>query len=82
MRTPHGQYPEYHTSAGNLDFVRAEYLADSLSKCLAIVEVIEANRVYWNLNPKCEPQLGKRGIYGQIGGHIDGKSQDWPYYRF
>jgi aminopeptidase-like protein len=76
MRTPHGQYPEYHTSADNLDFVRPEYLADSFSKCLAIVELIERNRVYWNLNPKCEPQLGKRGIYSQIGGQTDGKSQE------
>ena len=76
MRTPHGEYAEYHTSADNLDFVRPEYLADSLSKCLAIVEIIEANRVYWNLNPKCEPQLGKRGIYSQIGGQTDGKSQE------
>jgi aminopeptidase-like protein len=76
MRTPHAQYPEYHTSADNLDFVRPEYLADSFSKCLAIVELIERNRVYWNLNPKCEPQLGKRGIYSQIGGQTDGKSQE------
>jgi aminopeptidase-like protein len=76
MRTPHGQYPEYHTSADNLDFVRPEYLADSFSKCLAIVEIIERNRVYQNLNPKCEPQLGKRGIYSQIGGQKDGKLQE------
>ena len=76
MRTPHAQYPEYHTSADNLDFVRPEYLADSLSKCLAILQLIERNRVYLNLNPKCEPQLGKRGIYSQIGGGTDGKSQE------
>jgi aminopeptidase-like protein len=76
MRTPHAQYAQYHTSADNLDFVRPEYLADSFSKCLAVVEIIERNRVYLNLNPKCEPQLGKRGIYSQIGGQTDGKSQE------
>jgi len=76
MRTPHAKYPEYHTSADNLDFVRPEYLADSFSKCLAVVEIIECNQVYWNLNPKCEPQLGKRGIYSQIGGQTDGKIQE------
>lgn len=76
MRTPHAQYPEYHTSADNLDFVRPENLADSLSKCLAIIALIERNRVYWNLNPKCEPQLGKRGIYSQIGGGTDGNSRE------
>jgi len=76
MRTPHAQYPEYHTSADNLDLVRSEYLADSFSKCLAIFQVLENNRVYLNQNPKCEPQLGKRGIYSQIGGQIDAKDQE------
>jgi aminopeptidase-like protein len=76
MRTPHSQYPEYHTSADNLDFVRPEYLADSFTKCLAIIEILERDRVYWNLNPKCEPQLGKRGIYSQVGGQTDGKSDE------
>ena len=76
MRTPHAQYPEYHTSADNLDLVRPEYLADSFSKCLAIFQVLEHNRVYLNQNPKCEPQLGKRGIYSQIGGQIDAKVQE------
>src|SRR5688572_5275286 len=76
MRTPHAQYPEYHTSADNLDLVRPEYLADSFSKCLAIFQVLENNRVYLNQNPKCEPQLGKRGIYSQIGGQIDAKAQE------
>jgi len=34
MRTPHGEYPEYHTSADNLDFVRMEYLQESFGQCL------------------------------------------------
>src|SRR5262249_10352640 len=32
MRTPFGQYPEYHTSADNLEFVSREGLLDSLQK--------------------------------------------------
>ena len=71
MRTPHGGYPEYHTSADNLDFVRPESLADSFVKCVRILHVLENNRKYLNLNPKCEPQLGKRGLYGSIGGYGD-----------
>jgi aminopeptidase-like protein len=67
-RTPNGGYPEYHTSADNLDLVQPEYLADSLSKYLAAIEVLEHNQFYQNLNPKCEPQLGKRGLYGTLGG--------------
>jgi aminopeptidase-like protein len=68
MRTPYGQYPEYHTSADNLDLVRPAALADSLQACLAVVEVLEGNRRYINQNPKCEPQLGKRGLYNPVGG--------------
>ena len=67
MRTPYGQYPEYHTSADNLDSIHPESLGDSFSKLLAILHILENNRTYLNLNPKCEPQLGKRGLYSSIG---------------
>jgi len=67
-RTPHGRYPEYHTSADNLAFVRPECLADSFRKYLSVLQVLESNRTYLNLNPKCEPQLGKRGLYRLMGG--------------
>jgi aminopeptidase-like protein len=67
-RTPHGTFPEYHTSADNLDFVSAKALADSYSACLSIFSVLEGNSAYLNTNPKCEPQLGGRGLYKMIGG--------------
>jgi aminopeptidase-like protein len=67
-RTPHGEFPEYHTSGDNLDFVRPHALADSLSKYKQVLELLEANQVYVNTNPFCEPQLGKRGLYSLIGG--------------
>lgn len=70
MRTPWGDYPEYHTSADDPEFVRAESLADTLQACLAVAEVLENNRSYVNLNPKCEPQLGRRGLYDTIGGQV------------
>lgn len=68
MRTPHGRYPQYHTSADDLEFVRPASLADSFMKYLAVFHVLEYNRVYLNLNPKCEPQLGRRGLYHLMGG--------------
>ncbi len=71
QRTPHGQYPEYHTSADNLDFVQMEYLSDSLLKYMSVINVLENNGCYLNTNPKCEPQLGKRGLYGLVGGQND-----------
>ena len=74
MRTPHGQFPEYHTSADNLEFVQPEDLADSLLIYLAVLNIVENNKKYLNQNPKCEPQLGKRGLYQKIGGHDDSKT--------
>jgi aminopeptidase-like protein len=68
MRTPHGRFPEYHTSADNLDFVQPPYLADSFSKAWSTLYVLENNRIYISKNPKCEPQLGRRGLYRAIGG--------------
>ncbi|NMG05390.1 DUF4910 domain-containing protein [Brasilonema sp. UFV-L1] len=73
MRTPHSCYPQYHTSADNLDLVQPQYLADSFSKCLSVLHILENNKKYLNQNPKCEPQLGKRGLYGAIGGQTDTK---------
>jgi aminopeptidase-like protein len=68
MRTPHNTYPEYHTSADNLDFVTPEALAGTLGFLETVVEALEADRRYVNLSPKGEPQLGKRGLYPSIGG--------------
>ncbi len=71
MRTPHGQFPQYHTSADDLDFVQPEFLADSYHKLLATVELLENNRRYLNLSPCGEPQLGRRGLYQALGGSSD-----------
>ncbi len=62
-RTPHGQYPEYHTSADDLDFVSEAALAEALAALEDIVFVIENDLRYLNLFPDGEPQLGRRGLY-------------------
>ncbi|NCJ05411.1 DUF4910 domain-containing protein [Synechococcales cyanobacterium C] len=67
-RSPFGTYPEYHTSADNLDFVSPEALAESLEVYLAVVDVLEHNHTYLNTHPYGEPQLGKRGLYDRMGG--------------
>lgn len=68
MRSVWGTFPEYHTSADNLEFIGPEQLAESLRVCLSIIDVLENNRSYRNLSPYCEPQLGRRGLYGAVGG--------------
>jgi aminopeptidase-like protein len=68
MRTPNGCYPQYHTSADDLSLVTPAALGESLGQLLSVIQVLEENRRYVNLNPKGEPQLGRRGLYRQMGG--------------
>jgi aminopeptidase-like protein len=68
MRSHHGQFPEYHTSADNPDFVTPQSLAGTLDLLLSVVDVLEHDGRHVNLQPMCEPQLGKRGLYGSTGG--------------
>ena len=80
MRTPNGCFPEYHTSADNLDLVQPQYLEDSYQKLRLIMEVLEGNKVYVNLNPKCEPQLGKRGLYRTLSGQAERGQQEMAMF--
>ena len=73
MRSVHGTFPEYHTSADDLSFIKPEHMADTLSKAMAAFEVLEHNSVYVNLKPMCEPRLGKYGLYGGGGGQRTGE---------
>jgi aminopeptidase-like protein len=74
-RTEFATYPEYHTSADNLELVVPAQLQESLELGLEVVQVLEGNRRYLNLSPKGEPQLGRRGLYGQIGGRSDAEER-------
>jgi aminopeptidase-like protein len=67
-RTLYGQFPEYHTSADNLEFVKPEALDGSLKIYQAVIRMLEENERYINTNPKCEPQLGRRKLYSLVGG--------------
>jgi len=91
VRTFAPEFSEYHTSADNTEFVKAQYLGDTLSKYVKVITKLEENfgkfkpndkeklgksikekndRIFLNLNPKCEPQLGKRKLYHDIGSQI------------
>ena len=72
-RTPHGEFPEYHTSGDNLEFVSSDNLAASIDALANVLFVLENNFTYINQNPKCEPMLGKRGLYEKTGGRNDSK---------
>lgn len=77
MRTPHGQYKEYHTSADNLELVKPDKLDESLATLKSIVEIIESNKKNINQKPFCEPQLGKRGLYKSINGKQNELAMLW-----
>jgi aminopeptidase-like protein len=76
MRTPNGQYPQYHTSADDLTLVTKAALAGSLRQLLGVIDALEANRRFVNLNPKCEPQLGRRGLYRAMGGTSNSRLEE------
>jgi aminopeptidase-like protein len=67
-RTPFGEFPQYHTSADNLEFVKPDQIAEALSVYQRILYILENNNTYRNMNPRCEPQLGRRGLYENTGG--------------
>jgi len=75
-RTPWGRYPEYHTSDDDLELIHPEHLGESLRRYLAVVHVLEHDRRYKSLNPNCEPQLGRRGLYRTLGGSDAGRERE------
>lgn len=74
MRTPYGEYPEYHTSGDDLSLITADSLADTFDVCRAVLDDVQCVETYLNLNPKCEPQLGRRGLYDAVGGDNQSKT--------
>jgi aminopeptidase-like protein len=68
QRSRFGTFPEYHTSADNLDFIQPRHLADSYRLLMQAVDIVEQDWTPLNLFPKGEPQLGRRGLYGALGG--------------
>jgi aminopeptidase-like protein len=71
-RTPHGEFPEHHTSADDLSFLDSEALADSVYALAALVDAVDRNRRFVNLLPKGEPRLGERGLYPTLSAGVPG----------
>ena len=67
-RTPHGEYPEYHTSADDLSLLTPESLEGSLDAVLAIIHALDGNERYLATRPYGEPMLGRHGLYDPVGG--------------
>lgn len=67
MRSPHGEFPEYHTSADNLEFLSAGALEESLATVRAVFDGFDRAVCPVSLSPRGEPQLGRRGLYSAPG---------------
>ncbi len=63
MRTPYQRYKEYHTSRDDKNFISFEALEGTVKMYADVVKLIELNDKYTNVISRCEPQLGKRGLY-------------------
>jgi aminopeptidase-like protein len=74
-RSPNGRYPEYHSSADDPGLLGAPYLAESMHALLQLIGTLDRNRTCLNLSPRGEPQLGRRGLYGGVGGQAPGETQ-------
>jgi aminopeptidase-like protein len=68
MRAVHGTFPEYHTSADNMDFVKTEALDHSYAIIETLLDVLDKNCTYQRVDGRGEPQLGRRGLYRAIAG--------------
>jgi len=64
------EYDYYHTSLDDLEFVKAEYIHQTLRAYLETIDRLELNRIYVSRNPAGEPMLGKRNLYPKIGGQL------------
>jgi aminopeptidase-like protein len=71
MRAVHGQFPEYHTSLDNCDFVTEQALQQSVDLIADLIDLLERNRFYVRVDGRGEPQLGRRGLYRAIAGQKD-----------
>jgi aminopeptidase-like protein len=76
MRTPHGEFAGYHTSADGLELISPAALEEAVDTCLAVIDVLESNRTLVNLSPYGEPQLGRRGLYRSAGGAVSSPGEE------
>lgn len=78
QNSPFGEFPEYHTSADNLDFIHPRYLERSHRLVMEVIGIVEGDWTPLNLCPKGEPQLGRRGLYSALGGDKGGAQSAMP----
>jgi aminopeptidase-like protein len=74
-RTPHGEFPEHHTSADDLSLLEPSMLADSIAALAAIVDGVDRERRLVSVVTKGEPHLGERGLYPTLSAGVPGGAE-------
>jgi len=73
------EYPFYHTSLDNLDYIDAKNISSSLDLHLKVLKKINDEPIYQNIFPNCEVMFSKHNLYPQIGGgqmpNVNNKSE-------
>ncbi len=64
-RSKYGEYPEYHTSLDDMNFISPKGLQGAYEVYEGILNALEYNDFY-RIKCLCEPQLGKRGMYPTV----------------
>ncbi len=65
------EYPEYHTSGDNLDFISSNNLDKTMDVYKEWIRNIESYCFPERINLFCEYQLGKRDLYPNLGGDVN-----------
>ena len=66
-RSIYTQYPEYHTSLDNRDFISFEAIVESVDLYFDVCRLIDCNQTYKSLITKGEPCLSKRNLQSTLG---------------
>jgi aminopeptidase-like protein len=67
-RSKYYEYQQYHTSEDDLSFISVDRLLQSLDTYWRAIGFLEANVTYFRREDHCEFQLGKYGLYPDVGG--------------
>ncbi|HHH37830.1 MAG TPA: DUF4910 domain-containing protein [Epsilonproteobacteria bacterium] len=62
------EYDYYHTSLDNLDFVKAEYIAETIDLYIELIRRMDRRVKYKNLVPYGEVMLSRYDLYPKMGG--------------
>lgn len=69
-RDKYYEYPQYHSSLDNLEFVNAVQISETLSLYRQLIDKLEARHIYRNTKPHGEVMLSRHGLYPTSGGAV------------